>query len=490
MRASSAKAHAVLHMNVLLINPPVTSAIHSDVPLFVSQNEGVLPPLGLMYLSSSLKKSLGCKVRILDALNEAMSYKAIAAYLKDFQPHVVGISVLTHNIIDVFNVAEIVKKIDSTIHVCLGGAHAGIFPYETIRVPWVDSVIMGEGEEPFTETIAALGEHKGLDGVKGILFKRDGSYMHTGLREKTVDLDRLPFPDRAQLKNTFHSIIGTGLPMTTMISSRGCPCHCSFCSTPKEHFRMRSPENVVAEIEECKAMGIEEVHFVDDTFNSDIERVMKICDELKRKKVEIRWSFRGRADRITFELLQNAQAAGCFRIHLGVETSSDEGLRRLKKGITIREVKEAFSLLQRSRIQSVAYFLIGCPHEKNRSDILKTIRFAKEISPDFALFNILTPYPSTALYEEGLQRKILKNDLWKDFALQPDKDFQPQIWEEFLTRKELMALLHRAYRQFYFRPQIVLKNLKYMGGRRILGKKLRAGFGLLRLSAADLLGLR
>jgi len=463
-------------MRVLLINPPIKNIITPELPLFVRQNEGIFPPLGLMYIASYLRKNVDCTVKILDTLAEKMDYGTIERHIRDFNPSIVGVTTHTHNLIDVILIVNIVRKINKTIHISLGGAHINAFPQESMETLSIDSLVLGDGEITFAELVRCLQQKTDLRKVKGIIFKEESKYLNTGSRGDIVDLDALPFPEREFLDyKKYYCILGKKAIMTTMISSRGCPYECTFCSTPKGYYRTRLPENIVEEMVSCIKLGIEEIHFVDDTFNVDLDRVAKICHEIKKRGLKIRWSFRGRVDRLTEPLLRELKKAGCYRIHLGVESATDEGLRRLKKGIRVAQIKEAFRLTRDVGIDSVAYFLIGCPHEKTREDVLKMIDFSKEIDPDFALFNVLTPYPSTELYEDGLKRGILKSDYWKNFALDPKRDFKIEPWQEWLQGEELVGLLNTAYRRFYLRPRPVLRILNSSKDLKILARRIKAG---------------
>lgn len=467
-------------MKVLLINPPIENIINLELPLWVRQNQGVFPPLGLMYLASYLKKNLDCEVRILDALAEKMNYGRINEYIRDFHPNVVGITAHTNNLIDVILTTDIIKKIDRNIHVCLGGPHVNIFPKETIALSSVDSVVLGEGEITFADLVKCLKENVDLEIVKGLIFKQNGLTVNTGVRENIADLNILHLEKGLLNPKRYYSILGQKSIMTTMISSRGCPYRCIFCSTPKGNYRMRLPKNVVDEMGEYVKLGVEEVYFVDDTFNADHDRVIQICEEIKRRRLKIKWSFRGRIDKITMPLLIKSKEAGCYRIHLGVETSTNEGLERLRKGGTIEQIRQVFKWTRHIGINTLAYFLIGCPHEKSREDVIKTINFSKEIDPDFALFNILTPYPSSELYEIGLTRGVLKKDFWREFVLKPQRDFQLQFWQEWLSRKELINLLNLAYRKFYLRPKFLFRMLTTSQNLAIFARRLKTGLEILR----------
>lgn len=232
---------------------------------------------------------------------------------------------------------------------------------------------------------------------------------------------------------------------------------------------------------ECQDFGIREMHFIDDLFNADEERVSRICDEITRRAVTIKWSFRGRVDRITKDMLVEAKKAGCSRIHLGVETSSDEGLRILNKGISVSHIRQVFRWTREIGIPTVGYFMIGCPHEKKADDARKTLRFSRELDPDFALFNMLMPYPATKLYDDGLKSGFIKNDYWREFSLNPTKDFKPRPYDRWLSKDELTSLLNEAYKSFYFRPVFLFRVLKNTRGINSFKNRLSTGLDMLRL---------
>ncbi len=448
-------------MKVLLINPPIKNIIQTELPPALSREVGIFPPLGLMYIASYLRKYSDHEVQILDAIAEDLSQTEIEQVIRESNPQIIGITAHTNNLIDVLLLTGLIKKIDPRIHINIGGPHARIFPQETLQLFGVDSVIPGEGEISFFQLVESLSQEKDLRKVPGLIFK-EGEEVIPGKRPgPSPDLDRLPFPVRELTKpQLYYYILGRRSTFTTMASSRGCPYHCIFCSTPKENYRRRSVHNVVQEMEECWHLGVEEIHFVDDTFNLSPEWVISLCQEIKRRNLRIPWGFRGRVDTLTREVLRELKAANCIRMNLGVETSTDEGLKRLKKGLTIHQTEEVFTWTKEIGIPVVAYFLIGCPHEKSREDILHTLHFAKRLNSDFALFNILTPYPDTELYQEGLEKGLFGRDFWREFALHPTKDFEPRVWEEFFTKEELEKILISIYRRYYLRPSVIFKNLK------------------------------
>ncbi|MFH1790978.1 MAG: radical SAM protein [Candidatus Omnitrophota bacterium] len=467
-------------MKILLINPPVRNMISLETPAFIKRNEGMFPPLGLMYIAAYLKEHVNYDVRILDAVAENISVADIEKAIRGFCPGIIGIMAHTQNLVDVVSVVNAARRVNHDVFICLGGPHARIYPYESLDIPGVDYVIPGEGEVTFAELVKAIGEKRDPAGIKGLVFRRGGRPVSTGDPEIIDDLDRLPFPDRESIDNArYYNVLGEKSVITTISTGRGCPYACSFCSTPKGRYRARSPLNVVGEIEECVKSGIEEIHIIDDTFNVDVDRVLGICDEIEKRGLSFRWSFRGRIDKVTDRMLERVKACGCHRIHLGVETCSDEGLKMLKKGITADQIVTAFGAARAAGISTVGYFMIGCPHERKKDDIKRTIDFALKLDPDFAFFNILVPYPGTELYADAMNRGLIPFDRWRDFAAAPKANFRPSLWGEFFGEKELTGLLNAAYRKFYFRPKVMFRMLNKPQGTGLLLKRIKAGLEML-----------
>jgi radical SAM superfamily enzyme YgiQ (UPF0313 family) len=173
------------------------------------------------------------------------------------------------------------------------------------------------------------------------------------------------------------------------------------------------------------------------------------------------------------------KAAGCSRIQLGVEQGTEEGLLRLKKDVTSREIEHAFKLCREVGIHTVAYFMIGTPTERSREDVLDTIRYSIKLDPDFVMYNILTPFPGTTLYDEGLRDEVLDIEPWWQFMRAPNEEFKAQVWDEYFSREELRELLDLAYRRFYWRPKFVARNLFQIRNLTDFKRKATAGLRLL-----------
>jgi len=470
-------------MKILLINPPHLNTISSCMPKVLEEGLDFLPPLGLMYLASYLKKHSSHKVRILDCQVEQLDYKNLEKRIIQENPDIIGITTMTFTLIDVVKTAQLAKKINPEIKIILGGPHVNIYPQETINLKGIDFLVFGEGEEPLKELLDNLNQKENLFKIKGIVFKNNGQIINTGQRDLIKDLDSIPFPARDLLPyQKYFSIISSKAPITTMFTSRGCPFKCLFCDRPHlgKIFRARSAQNVVDEMEECQKMGIKEIFIYDDTFGVNRQRVLDICSEIKKRELTISWDVRTRVDTVDQEIIRAMKKANCQRIHFGVEAGTEKILKVLRKGITLEQIKKAFKIAKKEDIQTAGYFMIGSPNE-TKQDILETIKLIKRLDPDFIHISVTTPFPATDLYRLGLENKILPYDYWQEFAQNPNPDFIPLPWEETMTREELFKLLKQGYQSFYFRPSYLIKRLIKLSSWQELKNKTRAAFRLLKI---------
>jgi radical SAM superfamily enzyme YgiQ (UPF0313 family) len=233
--------------------------------------------------------------------------------------------------------------------------------------------------------------------------------------------------------------------------------------------------NLVDDIEECEKIGKNEYLFYDDTFNENKKRVLDICNEIIRRRLDIGWDIRARVDTVDEEILQHLKKAGCQGIHYGIEAGTEKILKILNKGITIKKARQVFDLTRRYNIPVLAYFMIGNPTE-TREDIYETFKVMKDLKPDYVHMTILTPFPGTKIYLDGLKNGIIKQDYWREFAADPTPDFTPPIWGETFTHEELNDLLIKGYKSFYTRPSYILKRIVKIRSFHEFKKKAAAGF--------------
>lgn len=466
-------------MKVLLINPPTDHLVKTFAPDSITEEMGFYPPMGLLYIAThALKTRPGrFSIEVLDTQVEGVGYDRLRDMVLDRRPDVVGISCMTFLLIDALKVARLAKEALPDVHVVIGGTHPTIYPEEMIAQPEVDTIVMGEGEATFTELLTALADKTSLSGIPGLGHKEGGRPVLNPLRNFIQDLDGLPFPDRELLpyKKYYNLLGGSREIMTSLLTSRGCPHNCVFCTAKDGRLcRVRSPENVIEEIEFCLARGITDFDIIDDTFTINRKRVMAIAGRILDKGLKITMDIRARVDQVDEEMLDTLARAGVTRIRFGVESGNPRILKNLRKGITLDQVRTAFRLARRTGMTTFAYFMLGSPGE-TAAEIAESIRFAREIDPDFVQFLITTPFPATDLYRLGIDQGVLDGDYWKEFSARPWGEFTPRWWTENLTHEELEAWQKKAHMRFYYRPRYVWNQIRQVKSLKELMRKARAG---------------
>jgi len=468
-------------MNVLLINPPSPHVVRGSLPPVIEDDTGVYPPLGLLYVAAHAQTVRECNVTVLDCQAEGVTHEMLGSRISGISPDVIGVQVMTFTLIDAVILAKTLRRLMPGAYIVFGGPHATIYAAETVRIPEIDAVIPGEGEYVFAELLKALVKKQSPESVKGVITEKNPGGTVTW--DHIADLDRLLMPARDLIDNTkYTSPMVKKNPITTIMSSRGCPARCVFCDRPQmgKRFRKRSAGNVVDEMQYCcNEFDIGEFVFYDDTFTVDKQRVLDICRIIAERKLKLNWDIRARIDTVTEEMIYGLHQAGCHRIHYGVETGSPRIQRRLQKNLDLQRIKHVFSMTKKAGIETLGYFMIGCPDE-TEEDMKQTFDFMQSLPMDYAHISVFTPYPGTRIYQEALETGFYAHDYWKEFAENPSPGFSPRYWNQFFSDKELLVLLKKSYARFYGRPSYLVSRLLKTRSLDELGRKIILGFKLLK----------
>lgn len=423
---------------------------------------GYYQPLGLLYLHASLKKKDPLSdVLIIDGVAECLDSEALRQRILSFKPDVIGITVLTFQLVDVYRYASAIKEFLPKTLLVFGGPHTHLFPEEVLNNPSVDYVLVGEGEISFPLLIERIKRGADFSDVPGLYYRDlNGNITRTKPPLFIKDLDDLAPPDFNAIPIHKYSSVMENELTATLITSRGCPFHCIYCDRPHmgKTYRVHSPKRVVEDIFNCINMGIRNFQIFDDTFTIKRSRVLEICQLIKEQNLSLTFSIRARVNSVDEELLNAMKLAGCRRISFGVEAGSDQMLKALRKNITIEQVLLAFHLCKKIGIDTLADFIIGGPGQ-TRADVEETINFALKLDPAYAQFTVMTPFPGTELYHMGLSKGLIKNDYWREYAKNPTENFETPVWEEHLSREELLNLFGQAYQRFYKRPKYIIREL-------------------------------
>ena len=450
-------------MKVLLMNPPM-----KEEELFTDsakQTASRIPPLGLGYLAAYLEQE-GHEVKIWDGFVEKDSWEEISKLAEEYD--LLGIHTLTSFVLRAYEFAQFLKQKLPDKPLVFGGCHATALPLEAMEKPFIDYVVVGEGEITTAELCQKLdNQDSDMSTILGIYYRdQSGKVLFNGPRKNIENINLLPFPARHlfnwELYKSSEARKSSARKDMAILTSRGCPYQCSYCSKDITGHKVRnfSLDRVMAEIKYLiKEYGIEELSIWDETFTLFRERVIEFCHLLKQENLNLTWSCSSRVDREDLDLLRTMKANGCNFIAYGIESGNDEVLKKMNKGITKDLVRKAITVTKKAKIPIRGYFMVGLWGDTPNT-ILDTIKFAKELDPEIATFTMMVPLPKTLDYARACQQDNFTKEYWKH-RMFPEFNFldSPLYVPEGMTSSELVELHKKAYSSFYFRPKFLLQQV-------------------------------
>ena len=426
-------------MKVLFVNPPQTASKYKFMGV-------IAPPLGIAYMAGVLQEN-NIDVEILDASAEDMDFKDVEKELLKRKPDLVALTALTPTIGRALETAQVVKETLPDSIVVMGGYHPTFNFIETLEDENVDIVIRGEGEYIMLNLVQALENQSSLHDVKGIVVNPEAPLIQ--------DLDELPFPALNLLPMKKYRLLDMDTHMTTMITTRGCPMQCSFCSSAAMHgkkIRERSVENIVDEIEYLKTnYDIDTIAFMDDTFTLKKRKVMAICDEILKRNIEIMWGCTSRVDTLDEKLLKKMKEAGCITIFIGVESADQQQLDNMCKNTTIAKIENAFKIAHKLKIRTIASVALGMPGD-TKEIMNKTVKFVHKLKPNYAIYSLATPYPGTRFYKEAFEKNLIKIKDWSKYTL-----ITPILETIDCSLNDMRKIQAKAFMKFYLRPHYIIR---------------------------------
>jgi anaerobic magnesium-protoporphyrin IX monomethyl ester cyclase len=470
---------------VLLLNPPTDlRRSHGIAGQFQTKNE----PMGLAYIAAYLERE-GMSVSLVDAYADELGMDEVLARVGLENPLIVGISCLTPNAPVVYEIAGAIRKRFPKVVLVMGNVHPNIFRRETLEAGLADFIVEGEGEATMTELVRAVADRKPLDKVLGIHYREDGRVVSTGKRPLITDIDSLPLPARHLLpmeKYRFFSTARLRERGAAMLATRGCPFHCTFCTTGNmgKAYRKRSPKLICDEMELLvDRYRVQQVAFFDAAFPLDKKHGLAVCKEivtrgLQRKMV---WVTETRVNAMDDELAVAMRDAGCGLVSFGIEAGVQVLLDNIRKNFSLEQVRTAVRAAARAGMRTMGFFMLGLPGETVRLS-QQTVDFAKSLPLDYASFNLTVPYPGSELYETLVRDGKLPQRDWRDYSSYTTfSSGDPVYVPDGMTKQELMAVQKSAIRQFYVRPGMIWRQLfelrqirlsDYVGGFKMLFHKL------------------
>lgn len=437
---------------VLLVNVPYRH-VYEDIEAGI----GAYLPLGLAYIAAVLRER-GHEVRAVDYGVERYSDHSFSWLLKNFEPHVIGFSFMTASHNELSRLVKIARGVCPSALAVGGGPHASALPERTISEAGLDAVVRGEGEIPMLE----IADGRSFQEIRGLTY-RDRFDIKSNPRVLLMnDLDQVPFPARDLFpvgRYRPHAYYRRNVAWANVITARGCPYQCIFCASASvfEHrYRVRSVENVVAEIQSLiEKHRIKDITFVDDEFLISRKRVVELCSRIIAERFDVTWYCFARVDHVDRDLLRLMRRAGCYYILYGVESGDPGILEATRKGITLEQATRAMRWTREAGIVSCATFMIGLPSETLGS-IRTTISFAKEIDPDWAFFNITVPLPGSPLFAMAKKRGWLLSEDFENFTAMSTR---PVYHPSALSGAELTHWAARAHLEFYSQPDVIWRRI-------------------------------
>jgi anaerobic magnesium-protoporphyrin IX monomethyl ester cyclase len=419
---------------IALVNSPLIEADYNH-PLF--------PPLGLAYLAAVLEQN-NFEVKIIDCPVCRMDHKKLGAELASFKPDLVGIASMTPTMPSAVKSAQVAKEVCSDVKVVMGGPHATFADKQILSdEPAVDIVVRGEGEETLLELAQRSPELDKLQDVKGI---------QTPNRPFIQNLDELPRPAYKKLPIDMYRIHGKKfLPIMT---SRGCPFQCAFCSASRifgAGYRSRSPENVLAELEWLRdEHGAEGVSFHDDTLTFDKKRIMDICNGIINRKIDLPWGCSTRVDLVTKEILNKMAQANCNEVCFGVESGCQKILNAVHKRVSPEQNEKAIKWAKDAGMFVSVSVIIGYPGE-TKETVKETLDLIHRVEPDDVWLCLPTPYPGTEL------RALVEKLGWKmsdDWTLYNTMN---AVFENPDLPAEDLIKMRKAFYNKFYSPKYVIR---------------------------------
>lgn len=351
------------------------------------------PPLGIGYLAAILMQQ-NWEVSIIDG--QILERQEYENRIQAVAEGIVGISASIKQIEEALRISILLKRKSPDIPIILGGPGITVFDLAPSNLGGIDVIVRGEAENEIIRILNDLRKGKKFQTPKKITC------------QNPLNLDELLYPARELFPLEKYLRIwksNTGMTSASMISSRGCPFGCLFCDKhiSGKKFRARSPKNVVDEMQYLvQKYELDDIFFYDDLFVFDRQRVIEICKEIQKRKLEISWSAQGRVDRIDEEMLREMKKAGCTELYFGVESGSNRILRYLRKGFTREQIIKAFKICHKTEIRPGMYLIVGIPGE-TREDIEATKKLVRECRPYLLNFSYLMPFPGTLLFGQTKQ---------------------------------------------------------------------------------------
>lgn len=450
-------------MKILLLNPPFRNGKFSREQRSpaITKSGTFYYPFWLAFAAGVLDEN-GHKIELIDAPARGMTEEDVLNKIKIFNPGIVVIDTSTPSIYNDVSYANKIKKINNNIFIVLVGTHPTALPENTMNLSSsIDAIALGEYDYTLRDLAKSLEEKEPVDKVKGLYLREDLKCIYTEPRELISNLDELPFLSKVyqkylNIKDYFFA--AAEYPMIMLVTSRGCPGRCNYCVYPqvfhKGKYRFRSAQSLIKEVEYIKKElpEVKEIVFEDDTFTANRKRLEEFCDLMIENNLKIKWTVNARVD-LKYESMVKMKKAGCRLLVAGFESGSDQILKNVNKGLTVKDNIEFMKNARKAKLLVHGCFMVGNIGE-TKETMQQTFSLAMKLRPDTAQFFPLMVYPGTRAYNWFKENNFIKTDDYSKW-LTEDGLHNCVVSTDKVTDKELVDFCNEARKKYYL-------NFKYI----------------------------
>jgi anaerobic magnesium-protoporphyrin IX monomethyl ester cyclase len=432
-------------MKILLIYPPTEPFFIKPTRVFY----GLSPPLGLLYVATILENQ-GDNVIVLDFSAEPFHEQTLTDALSGVDA--VGMTVLSPSFAQAKNLIALIKQHDPDLPIIIGGPHCTLLPEKALEETRADLCVQGDGESSIVDIRSALHHEKKFSDIAGILTRSTNGVTQRSSPPLIHDLDTVPFPARHLVKKyiygrEYNPRLKAG-EFTSIVTSRGCPFHCRFCSrgsVSMQRYRTRTVGNILSELREIHDQGYRHVAFTDDCFPVDTRQAHLLFDEIVREKIDLKFSVTAtRVDLMDKALYEKMKQAGVTHIQFGLESGNQAVLDFYDKKTTVEMIRKAVNLSHTTGFFTAGSFIFGAPFE-TKEQFNRTLRFAKSLPLDSVSFLPLRYMVGSDLWNLAVEAGKIKAD---EYLVTADKNRGLGLY----TKEELSWYCINAQRSYYLRP--------------------------------------
>jgi anaerobic magnesium-protoporphyrin IX monomethyl ester cyclase len=426
---------------------------------------GIFPSLALGGLAAWIRQN-GYDVNLVDLHVENIYPKDADSRVRDYDPDIVALTAKTLGWPAVIEIAQMVRATKPNALIVVGGPQLSIYAEESLSWECFDIAVVGDGEETLLEICDRIESGSEWTDIQGTCVRLpNGDVIKNPPRPLSKDINKYPMAAWDLMPLEDYNCLTLLKPFATMVTTRGCPWHCGYCSQVySEKLRFRDVGLVVDEMEFLvKNYGIKEIVFFDETFTIGKKRMRKFSEEILRRNLKVKFNIRARVDTVDRDVVRLLKRAGLRSIHMGVEAGTDRVLKIMNKQITRAQTIEAFRICREEGVDTRGYFMVGY-YDAAPQDVEDMIDFAAGLGLDWASFSVATALPATDLYRIAQERGYVDGDFWKQYTIDGGGAI-PQLETETFSAEQLRAYRTKAYMKFYLRPDLIRRKLSKTEGR-------------------------